>query len=417
MTDTRSKGSLDRGEHATACNGGCRGRRRCLRVVWMVVVWVTAGTQYARAERVSDAAGGGDGAAESVAAVLEPFWRGTEICEPLFFVEPEGSGRPTCKLLFKPTEVLSVRSATHDVTFEPGKDYDVNLADGTISVPAGSRIPVTTHEQMYPLMSSDLPKMGRKSGDKKRGIMFAEGPFYHKLQVEVAYRHEPGQWQGPTSKYAGDSLPKTIAKLRDKQPLKIVVFGDSISQGSNASLYTKAPPGCPPYAGLTARSLEKHFGSKVTLTNKAVDGTTSKEGLQLAKDGQVANSEPDLVIIAFGMNDVYFQREAEKYQANIRGMIERIHADAPDAEVILVASMLPNAERGIPLTLFPKYREALAELCGPGVALADVTSIWGELLKHKSFYDLTGNGINHPNDFGHRVYAETILGLLIDAPK
>jgi hypothetical protein len=51
------------------------------------------------------------------------------------------------------------------------------------------------------------------------------------------------------------------------------------------------------------------------------------------------------------------------------------------------------------------------------VALADLTSIWGELLKRKSFYDLTGNGVNHPNDFGHCVYAETLLALLIDTPK
>jgi len=34
------------------------------------------------------------------------------------------------------------------------------------------------------------------------------------------------------------------------------------------------------------------------------------------------------------------------------------------------------------------------------------------LLERKSVYDLTGNGINHPNDFGHRVYAQTILDQL-----
>ena len=43
--------------------------------------------------------------------------------------------------------------------------------------------------------------------------------------------------------------------------------------------------------------------------------------------------------------------------------------------------------------------------------------MWEELLKHKSFYDITGNGINHPNDFGHRVYAETLLSLLVDEQK
>jgi hypothetical protein len=38
------------------------------------------------------------------------------------------------------------------------------------------------------------------------------------------------------------------------------------------------------------------------------------------------------------------------------------------------------------------------------------------LLRHKSFYDLTGNGVNHPNDFGHVIYAQTIVALLVDTP-
>ena len=36
------------------------------------------------------------------------------------------------------------------------------------------------------------------------------------------------------------------------------------------------------------------------------------------------------------------------------------------------------------------------------------------MMVRKSPYDLTGNGINHPNDFGHRLYAHTILSLLIE---
>ena len=42
-----------------------------------------------------------------------------------------------------------------------------------------------------------------------------------------------------------------------------------------------------------------------------------------------------------------------------------------------------------------------------------MTSVWGEMFKRKSFHDLTGNGINHPNDFGHRLYAQVILALLV----
>ena len=30
--------------------------------------------------------------------------------------------------------------------------------------------------------------------------------------------------------------------------------------------------------------------------------------------------------------------------------------------------------------------------------------------------DLTGNGVNHPSDFGHRLYAQVILALLVEPP-
>ena len=81
---------------------------------------------------------------EFVATALAPFWRATEIREPLFFIRGTHGEPPKCQLLFKPKEVLSVRSATREKTFEPGKDYNVDLATGTIELPAGSKIPVTT---------------------------------------------------------------------------------------------------------------------------------------------------------------------------------------------------------------------------------------------------------------------------------
>ena len=44
-----------------------------------------------------------------------------------------------------------------------------------------------------------------------------------------------------------------------------------------------------------------------------------------------------------------------------------------------------------------------------------MTSLWRDLLKTKKFLDLTGNGVNHPNDFGQRLYAQVILDMLIPA--
>ncbi|MCA9016165.1 MAG: alpha/beta hydrolase [Planctomycetaceae bacterium] len=42
-----------------------------------------------------------------------------------------------------------------------------------------------------------------------------------------------------------------------------------------------------------------------------------------------------------------------------------------------------------------------------------MTSIWTEFFKQKLDWDLTGNGVNHPNDFGHRIYAQVLSTLLV----
>ena len=50
-------------------------------------------------------------------------------------------------------------------------------------------------------------------------------------------------------------------------------------------------------------------------------------------------------------------------------------------------------------------------------SLADMTALWQDLLMRKHDVDLTGNGVNHPNDFGHRLYAQVILALLTDPDR
>ena len=37
---------------------------------------------------------------------------------------------------------------------------------------------------------------------------------------------------------------------------------------------------------------------------------------------------------------------------------------------------------------------------------------WSGFLELKKDWDQSGNGVNHPNDFGHRVYAQVIFTLL-----
>ena len=49
-----------------------------------------------------------------------------------------------------------------------------------------------------------------------------------------------------------------------------------------------------------------------------------------------------------------------------------------------------------------------------GVAVANVTHVHSSLLERKQYADMTGNNINHANDYLARVYAQTLLRTLQD---
>jgi lysophospholipase L1-like esterase len=202
--------------------------------------------------------------------------------------------------------------------------------------------------------------------------------------------------------------------LKNKQKLTIGVSGDSISFGLNASGLVGAPPYMPPYPDLVAAQLQSSYSADVSLFNRAIGGWSVANGL--ADLDKLLEQKPDLVIIAYGMNDVG-RRNPESYKEGIEQMLARIKASLPETEVILVATMVGNDQwTHTPREMFPKYRDALKSLCTQGIALVDLTSLWTEMLSRKRDCDLTGNGVNHPSDFGHRVYASAILSLLIDVP-
>lgn len=340
---------------------------------------------------------------------LRPFWlSGTMREESVLFLK-EGDAQPSVSLLITPTRILSVRDSSGETTYAEGKDYVWKPGTKQITLPPGSRIVCKTPQDLRRPAGSQRHRLTHRDGNGE--ILFGATHEYHDMQTFVSYEFDLAQWTGPKPPYAGSQLPRTVKMLSEKQPLTIALLGDSISTGCNASGWAGAAPFQPPYQDLLVRNLEAAYGAKVTLSNFAVGGTATSWGL--ANIDKVIQAEPDLVLLAFGMNDSA-GRSAEDYQANTRAMIDAVRKARPDTEFILIATMLGNKDWiTLKHELFPKYRDALKELCGPEIALADMTSLWEELLKHKKDWDLTGNGVNHPNDFGHRLYAQVLSALLI----
>jgi lysophospholipase L1-like esterase len=241
-------------------------------------------------------------------------------------------------------------------------------------------------------------------------VLHSEGRFFHDLQVQVSYWHKTDSWP-VEMKPQPERLTRVLTKLRAKQPIKLVALGDSITQGFNASGFKEslAEPYQPAYPQLVANTLQKRFGSKVTLVNFGAAGAEAGWGVEMVP--KVTAEKPDLVFLAFGMND------GGGYDTKMTKMRDDVMAANPDADVVLVA----------PMTMNPRFAGAdgflwkakfLGGLVRPNVALADVATPWIEILKKKNYSDISGNNVNHPNDFGHRIYAHVILEIFpVNAPS
>jgi hypothetical protein len=58
------------------------------------------------------------------------------------------------------------------------------------------------------------------------------------------------------------------------------------------------------------------------------------------------------------------------------------------------------------------YLAALKSLESEKIAVADVWSMHAHILNTKRYCDISGNHVNHPNDFMVRVYAQVVDALL-----
>ncbi|MDB5386974.1 MAG: GDSL-like Lipase/Acylhydrolase [Planctomycetaceae bacterium] len=342
--------------------------------------------------------------------LMRPFWEGDQVeGESVLFIKDPKSAEAKAVVLFPILKVQAIRNSAGTVTYEEGRDYLVKPDSREIVLPAGSRIVSRTPDELRRPAKSQQYRLTHRDGNGE--ILFGAKLEYHEMQTCVTYTHAPNLWKSTVPTFDSKALPRTVQRLQQQEPLSIVVLGDSISTGANASGLFDTAPYQPAYPELLRTHLEAHFKSQVELTNLSVGGTDTNWGVTQVE--KLVELKPNLVILAFGMNDSS-GRPAKDYQANTEKIIAKIREKLPEVEFILVATMLGNPDWAtLKQELFPQYRDALASLRGPGIALADMTSVWAGFLSLKHDWDQTGNGVNHPNDFGHRVYAQVLASLLI----
>lgn len=232
-------------------------------------------------------------------------------------------------------------------------------------------------------------------------------------------------------------MKRFFQRIRDKAKdvtlpsVTIVALGDSVTQGV---MEHRVLDGEGVYHNILKRELEAVYPStSFSVINAGVSGGSAPQAVErLERD--VLRHDPDLVLVAFGLNDSLGKLEKlpvfenalrtivaeirEKTQAGIilitppfmarRGSF-RVHADHEAFTDVIVGAQVDGS-----LAL---YAEAIRKVAvGEAVGLVDVHREWERLSEDGMDTDVwLINGLNHPDRRGHKLAATLILTELLSS--
>lgn len=309
-------------------------------------------------------------------------------------------------LLRSITSISRVENLVAGIVYPPA---DYSVVAGNLRINVGGSIPMLA--AAWPNTASGNPTWAAQSIKKDGSPIRLEWDYFPN-QLEVTY--------APSATLAmlanPSPLPRLASFVKRGLDVGITFVGDSITVGGDASITFGWQPLQQQWAKLVAGYLTT-LSPAVVYRNVATGGMTAAFGAdQNQTDLQVAT---DVLVIAYGMNDQAGRMTKATLKSHYNTMIARTKAYNANAEFVFVSGMRPQLEWAYSYAyLMDVYREAMIELvaelaaAGTYAVLVDVTSEWDRAMTRKVFADITTNGVNHPNDFGHVLYAQTILSRL-----
>jgi len=325
-----------------------------------------------------------------------------------------------------------------DQVLVKGEDYLLDEIWGSIGVgPSGKVTPQdeVTVDYQFSLMRIDsvikLPNGQEIIREGTAHLTLPQPPELSDGEVRVAnlfvnYHSdgkEPELWpitetaaQAVTGSTPG-RIPKTMAKIAAGEPVMIVCWGDSVTVGGDASTPETR------YTSVFAQRLHaKYPGKPIDVEVIAIGGSNSRQWLypdkfpnqqylDICKFERVPAAKPDLVTIEF-VNDAGLQGETlvQVYE----DIVARLEAIGSEVLFITPHFTMPSMMGfGVDLKQPEKrpYVLQLREFANArNLALADASARWEHLAKEGIPYvTLLRNGINHPDDRGHALFADELM--------
>ena len=355
------------------------------------------------------------------AIYTEPFQTSFVVVNESVFPLIGKNGERAFKLMYPATRIICVKSYTLGTRYAEGSDYTLT-ADGELFIPENSTIPTREYRYLHPNANPDdkpwevfYPHLVPNGAEVDEWEFWDESSLLSEQLISVTYEHGIDTSiprQAPVGKY----LPRSMAKLAGGETIRFLIAGDSLTGGAHASARLGISPFAPPFPEMTGDALSLLYPeAKVELIPAGIGGGTSE---RLTRDGlveeQITSKSPDLVAIAYGMNDSNDDRTGftdERFRTAITALIDAIRRDLPECEILLVSSIYGN-----PFTFASERYESLARVLAEiaaenaerGVAFCDPQAIERAILKRKAFADMMADNMVHPNDFGMRLIAQTI---------
>ena len=229
-------------------------------------------------------------------------------------------------------------------------------------------------------------------------------------------------------------MKRFIARLKEKtkgssvRPVIYVAFGDSVTQGCRE--YGNLDPQGVYHAKLR-RTIRQFFPKTVIeVINSGVGGENAAEGCKRLERDVLAFS-PDLVTIAFGLNDAWGGKEGvEQYKSALSQMVSGIRRQTEADVVFITPNMMltrdnPNvhpqhkslAEEMLRLStggILDLYVDAMRTLAAQlDVPVADAYAAWkGWEREGRDINQLLSNGLNHPGEEGHALVSRLLWQLI-----
>ena len=350
--------------------------------------------------------------------LLTPVWDSDEILgETGLIVGADGE----IKLLAHPIHGrVEVKNIFGDVLYEEGVDY--RLDGNRLTRVEGGALPYFEMEDYF--RKEPNAEIQLKADAEKTDVPFAEQRYvYFSERVDCFEKHLAISYKTDEKVADGliaqdDALLGFVGLLKANKKARVKFYGDSITVGCNATgteYGGNVSPFQPSWITLVKMYLEKKFGAELTVENHAVGGWSSFNAIdnfqEKCADGL---AETDMLCIGFGANDGH--TEPERFDHNITVMVDEYFKANPKGTVLLYSTLLPNAQLVGWRINQPLFEDVLLGIKSryDRVGVAKVSSVFSALEKRgKPTRDWLANSVNHPNDFGVRLYAQTILKTLL----